>query len=193
MRGGGWVIHHRKAQQCWHHLLKQLKQFDVGLRHHQRKACSIATRPRESGDMTRAKRIRMAHKDNWNGRGRLFRSRGIDRAWRDDGVDPKPDKLFRECAHAFRISFGVSILDDDSFTFDVTQFTKRCAECKHGIWKCARAVPHETDPARFCLLSLRREWPGGCAADKRDELAPLHCRPPGGAVWTAWYLSNLSA
>jgi hypothetical protein len=53
------------------------------------------------------------------------------------------------------------------------------AESFEGIRKYVGAVPQKTDAVDLLgLLRERREWPTNSrTSEKRDELAPPHCRP----------------
>jgi len=70
-----------------------------------------------------------------------------------------------------------SKFDGDISTLGKSRFVETLAEGSYTAGEGVRRLGTKITDHRHCpLLRARGEWPrGGGAADKRDELAPLHC------------------
>jgi hypothetical protein len=68
-------------------------------------------------------------------------------------------------------------IDDEILALNISKFSQALVEC--GVdWRRPSLDRRDTDTRHCWLLSTRNERPScGCAAQKRDELAPSHCIP----------------
>jgi hypothetical protein len=111
--------------------------------------------------------------------GRLSGGLYIGRRPREDNVDFHADQLgchFRQLLDPFR----PAELNDNVLALDVAEVTQARAQRLHpGQVISSGGGTHEPDVRDFRLLRARRERPSCRAADKRDELAPLHGSPFG--------------
>ena len=91
------------------------------------------------------------------------------------------DQFSREVRKSIILPFRPSLLDDDTFALDIPQFSqlleknidKRFLQRRRGRTQ----VANNENPA--ALLGACGEWPRDRrAAEKRDEIAPSHCRAP---------------
>ncbi len=156
MRRRGGVKDDGNAREPGNGLLEQLQEFDVGLGHHDGEPGDIAARPREAGHVAAAERVRVAHEDYGNRRGRSLGRPGVDGTRGNDDIDLEPDQFLRKFAHPFRLPLRPPILDGDGPTLYVAQVAQSAAESFDGIRKHGRTVPQESDTPEVALLLRER-------------------------------------
>src|SRR5262249_8356631 len=86
------------------------------------------------------------------------------------------NQIGRQRGQSVILAFCPAILDRGVLPFDVASFlqplAKRADERRKSPCRC---TVEETDHRHRRLLRARREWPRRGAAQKRDEVASLHC------------------
>jgi hypothetical protein len=76
---------------------------------------------------------------------------------------------------AVDLALRVAIFDYDVAALDVADIAQATPECLHQLRRIVRrSGSDEPDHRHGRLLRARRERPHGCAAEERDELAPVH-------------------
>ena len=159
MRRRGGVEDDGNAREPGNGALEQLQAFDACLRHHHRKPGDVAARPREAGHVAGGDRVRVAHEDDGDRRGRPFRRLGVDGTWYDDDIDLEPNKFLRQFAHPFWLPLRPPVLDGDVPTLHVAQVAKPLPKSFGGFRKRGRTVPQKTDAVDLRrLLRMRGEW-----------------------------------
>src|SRR5206468_2966743 len=119
----------------------------------------VAARPREAGHVAGSDRVRVAHEDDGDRRGRPFRRLGVDGTWYDDDIDLEPNKFLRQFAHPFWFPLRPPVLDGDVPTLHVAQVAKPLPKSFGGFRKRGRTVPQKTDAVDLRrLLRMRGEW-----------------------------------
>src|SRR5215472_12408875 len=96
---------------------------------------------------------------------------------RDNDIDIEPDELGDDLMRAFGASLHPAILDRDGLTLDPTEFAQSLYKGGGPLGLRRRSGPAKQSNGRqLHLLRASRERPRGRrTADKRYELAPLHC------------------
>lgn len=115
--------------------------------------------------MAAADRVRVAHEDDGDRRGRSLGGAGVDGSRGHHDVDLEPDQLLRQGGEPIEASLGPAIFDRDVPAFDPAQIAEPLAEPVEGIRPHRRTVPQEPDPVDP-PGSLRPDGEGG-----RDEAA----------------------
>ena len=95
--------------------------------------------------MAGGERVRVAHENDRNRRGRSLSRRGVDGTRCHDDIDLEPDKFLRKFAHPLRLAFRPSVLDGDVPALHIAQLAKSLAESFKGIRKYVWTVPQKTD------------------------------------------------
>jgi hypothetical protein len=90
------------------------------------------------------------------------------------------NKLAGKLRKTLLLALGVPALNEEVLAFDMAQLAKSLYECREKAratgWRARLNMPNFCGSHR--LLRPRRQWPNGSrAAEKRDELAPLHVPP----------------
>src|SRR5262249_1479194 len=95
----------------------------------------------------------------------------------ENDIDLEPDELGRDLGKALAASFPPTVLDCNGATLDPAEFPQSLYKCGCPCALSFRRAADEVADGRQLarLLRARRERPGsGSAAEKRDEIAPLH-------------------
>src|SRR5262249_34051291 len=123
------------------------------------------------------KRLTDRRHDHRNRPRRIF---GGDRGRRSSNyneVDPEPNQFGRQLREPFGAAIDGAIFDDIVFSFHVTKLAQALAEGveMRGVERRRYGLQHPNWVTLHRLLRARRERPRRrCAADERDESAPLH-------------------
>jgi hypothetical protein len=83
-------------------------------------------------------------------------------------------------ARELRLVTGPAKLDVDVAAFGPSDLAQSLPESRDAKarFRVILYHPHQyTDPPLAALLRAHRDWPRRYTAEKRDELAPSHCRP----------------
>ena len=136
----------------------------------------VAARPGETGDKTQLDRVSADTEDD---RGRRRCSFGRERghaAGRGDHGHTAADQISHQCRQAIELALQPVVLDRHVLAVDVAIFVEAFAERGHKARVAiGRPVSNKPDHRQGRLLRGRRKRPRNrCAADKRNELAPLH-------------------
>src|SRR5262245_41926474 len=92
-------------------------------------------------------------------------------------VDGELNQFLRISGEAVQVSASVPLLQQVVAALVVSEVTHAKHELAAQILDrriCARAPFEIAQPHEFTRLRVRRERPCGCAAEQRDEVAPLH-------------------
>src|SRR5262245_653104 len=140
----------------------------------------VATRPIDAGDEAELHRIGANREHNWGRRGCLLCSEHTGVGRRNNDVHLKPNQIRRQCRHAIQLTLRKAGFDSHVLAFDVTRFlqafAERCTKTWHNHSGCPGA--EEPDHRHLGLLCTCAEWARDrCAAEKCDELTPLHATP----------------
>src|SRR5262249_40532064 len=115
-------------------------------------------------------------KHDWDGRGRaLGRERRSGTSARDDHGDAASDEVSRQLRQLIRLIVGEAVFNREVLALNIARRPQPLAKsAQHIAVRIRRLAVKEPDHRHRRLLRARRERPRGRAADKRDELAPLH-------------------
>ena len=69
------------------------------------------------------------NEDNGNRCGRFFGGENTGRSGSNDDIRFKTDKLFRQGRETVKLSFCISVLDDNILSFNVTKLIESLPEC----------------------------------------------------------------
>src|SRR5262249_24615120 len=144
----------------------------------ERQSGDVATRPSQTSDEASAKRVSHRREHNRDDRGRLFRCEDR-RSRRNNDVDLEPDKLDGDLRETLGASLRPTNLNRDGAPLDPTEFTQPLLKSGDPLARGGTRLPAQKPDSRELLRLLRahRKRPRRRAAQKRDELAPLHGFP----------------
>ena len=99
----------------------------------------------------------------------------------DDDVGRQLDQFFCKSSDAVDVTASPAVIDPEIAALAPTEFVETLPKRRNAP-KCVRVVlggrhQHANPPHSVALLRLRSKWPRCRAAEKRDELAPLHVQP----------------
>src|SRR5262249_30258230 len=115
---------------------------------------------------------------DWDGRSHLLCCRDSGPSCEDD-IHLEADEFGCDLAIALVASLRPAILDSDGAAVDPAKFTQPLHEGRGPrIPVQRRAPPQKADGRQLRLLPARRKRPCCYAAEKSDELAPLHLLTP---------------
>src|SRR5579862_4951226 len=180
-RRGLRIEQKRGTAEMRHDFLQQLDPLAAQRRFDIYESGSIAARAWKAVDEAAADGVGDHNEDDRN----CFRfalQRFDDRGGRaNDQIGLKSNKLFRKRRHAFQIGGGPAVIDRNVAADVPAEVLQRFGEFGQARLRLriALGVSHQhADPAHTAgLLRARGERPGRRAADKRDELPPLHLKP----------------
>ena len=139
-------------------------------------ACDVTARSAQATDEAEPDRVGGRFEDDRNNGGGRFCREGCRRAARREHGHLSLHQISCHCRQSVVVPLRPSEFDLDVLALDQTRFTqafpKRCHTIRVGL---RRPGSEETDHRHRRLLRARGERPGGRAAQKRDEVAPLHC------------------
>jgi hypothetical protein len=137
-------------------------------------ASRIATRPIETGDQPGSDRIETHSEDDRNRGACRFYTQCCNSV-RNDHSRPSADEFCRHPWNPIMLIVGPAILDSDVLALDESGLVQALSErTDKRLGAGRRRGAKETDHRHRRLLRLRNERPRGRAAEKRDEIAPLH-------------------
>src|SRR5262249_43146195 len=138
-------------------------------------ACNIATWPVEADNQTRLNWIGTARKYDWNRSSSRHGCRRRSIVHDKDGHFP-PEQVSRQCWQAIVLPFRPAIFDRDVLAYYIASFFQASDKTIPGLHEAIRCgAVEKTDHRHAGPLRARRERPRRRrAAEKRDELAPLH-------------------
>src|SRR5262249_19229873 len=103
-----------------------------------------------------------------------------------DDIHLQPHEFSRDFRNLFVVGLRRAQLDDEILSFHITELLHALHECsaKSGNVYCRE--PTDAPDLSGLLLCARCERPRRCAAEQRDELAPVHsitssARPSSGS------------
>src|SRR5262245_66284445 len=100
--------------------------------------------------MPAAERVRMAHEDDGNRRGRLLGRLGVDGAWRHDNIDLEPDQFFRQRLHSIRLPLTPPVFDDEVAILHIAEIAQPLTEGFDFIRKYVRTRSEERRVGKEC-------------------------------------------
>src|SRR5262249_28039592 len=131
---------------------------------------------RQAGDETEANRVIRVREHDRDDRCRLLCRDDCWGCCRNNDIDLELDKLGRDLDEPLAASLRPAILDRNIAIFNPTELAqplhKASARLALGKKRGRAQEPDDRQLAR--LLRARRERPRRRAAEKRDELAPVH-------------------
>src|SRR5262249_20445013 len=135
----------------------------------------VAARPSEARDKTKPDRVIADTEDDRNCRGCSFGRQCGHVAYRGDHSHLSANQIGHQRRQAIVVALQPVVLDCHVLALDGAGFVESFTECgdiaRVGI---GRPVSDKPDYRHSRLLRARRERPSGCAAEKRNELAPRH-------------------
>ena len=143
---------------------------------------NVAARPRKARDEAAADRIGNVHENDGDGARMLQHRRGGGRAMRKNQVGPQRDEVLGESLHRRRIAgCRPASVDPDVAVLHPPKLLESLPERRDiGLSfpvALGKRHQHADPPHLVALLRTRRKRPHRRrAAEKRDELAPLHIR-----------------
>src|SRR5262249_26088376 len=117
-----------------------------------------------------------ASEDDRDGRSRRFRRQGRRAtSGSDDDRDAARSQIGGKPGKPLMLPLRPTILDRDILAFHVAELAETALECSHEVgessWESIAEIANHRHRLR---LRARRERPRRRAAEKSDELAPLH-------------------
>src|SRR5262249_46759761 len=136
----------------------------------------IASRSAEAGDQTKLDRVAAGIEDDWNRSGCCPCREHRSSVHRDNDGHLTTNQFGRHRWQPIISALRPAVFDRHVPALDIARFLQALTECiQHGPVSVERCAVEKPDHRQSWLLRLRRERPCGCcAAEKRDELAPLH-------------------
>src|SRR5262245_51493786 len=131
----------------------------------------------KAGHKTESYRVFADGEDDGDRRGcRLRCERHSGASARGDHRDPSANQFGRQCRQPIELILGPAVFDRHVLALDIAGVFEPLAKSAQTIHQRVRRPAVEHPDHRHCgLLRTRRERPGDCcAAEQRDELAPLH-------------------
>src|SRR5262249_55201806 len=144
-----------------------------------RQAGDVAVRSRQAGDQAGADRVPSRRENDGDDRRRLLGSQDHGSARRDNNINLALDELGGNLSGTGGSTLRPAILDRDRTTLNPAEFAQSLYK-SGGPLALSRGRGRAQKPNGLQLRRLvpaRRARPrAGCAAEQRDELAPLHLR-----------------
>src|SRR5262245_17838284 len=129
----------------------------------------------EAGDKTQFDRVVSGREYNWNRRGQRLRRLRRGRGGRGDDHDITTNQIGRQRRQSVVLVFCPAILDRHVLTLDVAGFLEPKAERgdvrRTPLRRCA---VEKSDQRRLLLRAHCKRPRDRCAANERDERAPVH-------------------
>src|SRR5262249_29713672 len=175
--GIGRIDEHSNARGCGHQLTQELQPLCGQLVIEKIDTRQVTSWPGEAGDKAKPDRVFAdAEDDGTRCGGRLGRQCYVAPSGRSDNGDLPPNQLGRQRRQPIVLALRPAVLDRHVLTLDEARFLQPIAECAQTVREGFRRYRvDKPDHRHRGLLRARRERPRNCcAAEQRDERAPLH-------------------
>src|SRR5262245_21435166 len=161
-------------------LREQFQTLSDEVRVEVRQPREIAAGPRKAGDEPEPNRIGNKREDNGDCPGRLFGGQSGACDWGQDDINLERNQFGRKSGEPVELPLGISEFDHEVAALDVTEVTQSLTEGLRPPGIRGQVLPqpaYSSDLGR--LLGVRGDRPPHRgAAEKCDELTPLHATPP---------------
>src|SRR5262245_52995757 len=146
------------------HLHQKFEPFRVQLWGEERKPSEISTGSRQACHLTVPKWIIGRGEDDGDGFGRVLRLLGGHGSIGNDDIEFETDQLIGEIRQRLELSFRISVLDNNVFSFHVAKLMQALLQCLNAPCRVGSRSTYENPYARDLARLLRLNW-----AAKRKE------------------------